>query len=189
MVGEVSGLWKGARKLKDAALAASLAAVIAQAGCSKGTQTIAVTVSPKTAQVQLQSCAQFAYVITPSSDTAGVKWYVNDTLGGNNSIGNIDTTGKYCAPNSSSVSFTVTVKAISNTDTSKFDTATVTVTTGATVTVYPTSTVTIAEGETYQFTDTVTNLPNGNSSTAVDWYVDGVNGGSSTAGTDRKSVV
>lgn len=180
---DVSGLWTKARKLKNAALAACFAAVIAQTGCSKGTTTITVTVSPKTATVNLQSSVQFAYVITPSSDTAGVKWYVNDTLGGNGTIGTIDTTGKYTAPNSSSTSLSVTVKAISNTDTSKFDTATVTVSTGATVTVFPTSTVTIAELETYQFTDTVTNLVNANSPTAVDWYVDGVNGGSNTAGT------
>jgi DNA-binding beta-propeller fold protein YncE len=126
---------------------------------------------------------QFAYSITPTSDTAGVKWYVNDTYGGNATIGTIDTTGKYCGPNSSSTSFTATVKAISVTDTSKFDTATVTVTTGATVTVYPTSTVIIATGETYKFSDTVTNLPNANSPTTVDWYVDGTQGGSSTLGT------
>jgi DNA-binding beta-propeller fold protein YncE len=183
MVGEVSWLWARAKKLRIAGLALLFVAVITQAGCSKGSKTITVTVSPKTATVKLQSTVQFAFVITPSSDTAGVKWYVNDTLGGNGTIGTIDTTGKYTAPISSSSSFSVTVKAISNTDTSKYDTATVTISTGATVTVFPTSTVTIAEGETYQFTDTVTNLVNANSPTTVDWYVDGVNGGSNAAGT------
>jgi len=164
-------------------LPALFLAVGAIVGCSSGTKTITVTISPKTASVKLQACQQFAYSITPSSDTGGVKWYVNDTNGGNATIGTIDTTGKYCAPNSSSTSFTGTVKAISNTDTSKFDTATVTVTTGATVTVYPTITVTIATGETYQFSDTVTNLPNANSPTAVDWYVDSTLGGSNAIGT------
>jgi len=183
MVGEVSGSSARAVKFKVAGLAALFAAIIPLAGCSKGTQAITVTVSPKTATVKLQQCQQFAFVITPSSDTAGVKWYVNDTLGGNGTIGTIDTTGKYCGPNSASASFTVTVKAISNTDTSKNDTGTVTVSTGAVVTVFPTSTVTIAEGETYQFTDKVTNLVNSASPTAVDWYVDGANGGSSANGT------
>ena len=161
---------------------ALLSAGVLQVGCSTSS-TIAVTVSPKTATVKLQSTVQFAYSITPTSNTAGVKWYVNDTLSGNGTIGTIDSTGKYTAPSSSSTSLAVTVKAISNTDTSKYDTATVTVTTGATVTVFPTSVVTIAEGETYQFTDTVTNLVNANSPTTVDWYVDGTIGGSATNGT------
>lgn len=157
-------------------------AALMQSGCGSSSK-VAVTISPKTATVKLQSTVQFAYSITPTSDTAGVKWYVNDTLSGNGTIGTIDTSGKYTAPSSSSTSIAVTIKAISNTDTSKYDTATVTVTTGATVTVFPTSAVTIAEGETYQFTDTVTNLVNANSPTTVDWYVDGTSGGSSTNGT------
>ncbi|MCU1241254.1 MAG: hypothetical protein JWO71_1980 [Candidatus Acidoferrum typicum] len=181
MVGEaLNRSW--ARGEGVAKLALFFCAVISLSGCGGGS-TITVTVSPKTASVRLQSTVQFAYSITPSSDTAGVKWYVNDTLNGNATIGTIDTTGKYTSPTSSSTSLTVSVKAVSNTDTSKYDTATVTVTTGATVTVFPTSTVTIAEGETYQFTDTVTNLVNANSPTTVDWYVDGTNGGSNSNGT------
>ena len=170
----------------SAALVGAILGVWLWAGCGTS-KTISVTVSPKTATVRLESTQQFAYSVTPSSDTAGVKWYVNDTLGGNSTIGTIDTTGKFTAPISSSTSFTVTVKAISNTDTSKYDTATLTVSTGATVTVFPTSTVTIAEGETYQFTDTVTNLVNANSPTTVDWYVDGTNGGSNANGTITSS--
>lgn len=181
MVAEVlSREWTRVEALAGSAV---LLAILTVSGCGSSSSKIAVTVSPKTASVRLQSTAQFAYSITPSSDTAGVKWYVNDTLSGNATIGTIDTTGKYTAPTSSSTSLTVTVKAISNTDTAKYDTATVTVTTGATVTVFPTSTVTIAEGETYQFTDTVTNLVNANSPTTVDWYVDGTNGGSNSNGT------
>jgi len=179
---------RSARKLlgTGAGLHLFLAFAAILGGCGT-TKTISVTISPKTATVKLQSTQQFAYSITPSSDTAGVKWYVNDTLSGNSTIGTIDTTGKYTAPSSSSTSFTLTIKAISNTDTSKYDTATVTVSTGATVTVYPTSTVTIAEGETYQFTDTVTNLVNANSPTTVDWYVDGTNGGTNANGTITSS--
>ena len=174
--------WARSRRCQFAAWSAFLGLMTMQVGCG-GSTTIAVTVSPKTATAKLQSSVQFADSITPTSDTGGVKWYVNDTLGGNATVGTIDTTGKYTAPNASSTSFTVTVKAISNTDTTKYDTATVTISTGATVTVFPTSTVTIAEGQTYQFTDTVTNLVNANSPTAVDWYVDGTNGGSSANGT------
>jgi len=170
------------RQQGGAVLLGAILGLWLSAGCGTS-KTITVTVSPKTATVRLQSTQQYAYSVTPSSDTAGVKWYVNDTLGGNSTIGTIDTTGKFTAPASSSTSFTVTIKAISNTDTSKYDTATLTVTTGATVTVFPTSTVTIAEGETYPFTDTVTNLVNANSPTTVDWYVDGTNGGSNANGT------
>src|SRR5215510_11755937 len=164
------------RQQGRAVLMGAILGVWLGAGCGTS-KTITVTVSPKTSAVRLESTQQFAYSVTPSSDTAGVKWYVNDTLGGNSTI------GTFTAPASSSTSFTVTIKAISNTDTSKYDTATLTVTTGATVTVFPTSTVTIAEGETYQFTDTVTNLVNANSPTTVDWYVDGTNGGSNANGT------
>ena len=182
MLGEEQGQRENSSTKRILWLVLAMLAAWALSGCG-GSTTIAVTVSPKTATVKLQSTVQFAYAITPSSDTGGVKWYVNDTLGGNGTIGTIDTTGKYTAPVSSSTSFTVAIKAISNTDTSKNDAATVTVATGATVTVFPTSTVTIAQGETYQFTDTVTNLVDANSPTAVDWYVDGVNGGASATGT------
>src|ERR1700756_900528 len=183
MFGGVLKQWARSRWCQFTGWSVFLGLVIMQAGCGGGSTTIVVTVSPKTATVKLQSSAQFAYSITPTSDTGGVKWYVNNTLGGNATIGTIDTTGKYTAPNTSATSFTVTVEAISNTDTTKNDTATVTISTGATVTVFPTSAVTIAEGQTYQFTDTVTNLVNANSPTAVDWYVDGTNGGSSANGT------
>jgi DNA-binding beta-propeller fold protein YncE len=187
-VNMAGGVLRSLRKQPGSGLFVTLilASVIVGEGCGSS-KTISVTVSPKTATVKLQSTQQFAYSITPSSDTAGVKWYVNDTLSGNSTIGTIDTTGKYTAPSSSSTSFTVTIKAISNTDTSKYDTATLTVSTGATVTVFPTSTVTIAEGETYQFTDTVTNLVNANSPTTVDWYVDGTNGGTNANGTITSS--
>src|SRR6267378_8467214 len=98
MVGEVfnRGWARGAGVSK---LGLFLCAVISLSGCGGGS-TITVTVSPKTASLRLQSNVQFAYSITPSSDTAGVKWYVNDTLSGNSTIGTIDTTGKYTAPTS-----------------------------------------------------------------------------------------
>src|SRR5690242_2846278 len=97
------------KQLGGAVLVGAILAVMLGVGCGSS-KTISVTISPKTATVKLQSTQQFAYLITPSSDTAGVKWYVNDTLSGNSTIGTIDTTGKYTAPSSSSTSFTVTIK-------------------------------------------------------------------------------
>src|SRR5207249_928226 len=63
-------------------------------------------------------------------------------------------------------------------------TVAVTIIPGATVTVYPTAGVTLSPGETFQFTDTVTNvIDTSNQSTAVYWYVNGVQGGNATTGT------
>src|SRR4030095_13260452 len=103
---------------------------------------------------------------------------------GNATVGTITTQGLYTAPANALNSSSVSVTATSVADTSKTASATVIISSGATVTVFPTSGVTLSPGETYQFTDTVTNvIDNSNESTAVYWYVNDTQGGNSTSGT------
>src|SRR5882724_7775564 len=154
-----------------------------QTGCHGGSSTVAITITPTTATVKLQQTQQFTTVVTGNSDT-NVTWSVNSVTGGNATVGTITTEGLYTAPANALNSSSVAVTATSVADTSKSASATVTISSGATVTVFPTAGVTLSPGETFQFTDTVTNVIDTSSqSTAVYWYVNGVQGGNATTGT------
>jgi hypothetical protein len=141
------------------------------------TAPVSVAVSPKTATVVTGLTQQFTATVTNTSNTA-VTWQVNGVTGGNATVGTISATGLYTAPAAVPATNPVTVKAISQADTTKFDTATVTITAPVSVAVSP-KTATVVTGLTQQFTATVTNTSN----TAVTWQVNGVNGGNATVGT------
>jgi YVTN family beta-propeller protein len=152
-------------------------------GCGGGSNTVAVTITPTTATVKLQATQQFTATVTGNSNT-DVTWSVNSVTGGNATVGTVTTQGLYTAPANALNSSSVSVTATSVADTSKSASATVTISSGATVTVFPTAGVTLSPGETFQFTDTVTNVIDTSSqSTAVYWYVNGVQGGNATTGT------
>jgi len=162
--------------------AAIVGTVIGLSGCHGGTQTVAVTVSPTSATVRLGQAQQFTATVTGKSNT-NVTWTVNGVNGGNTSVGTVSTLGLYTAPANGLNPSSVSVTATSVADTTKSASATVTIDSGATVTVSPTS-ITISAGDCYQFTDTVTNVvSNSTTSTAVNWDVSDVLGGSSTTGT------
>jgi hypothetical protein len=146
---------------------------------TSGAQTVSVSVSPTSASVQTGATQQFTATVTGSSNTA-VNWQVNGVAGGNSTVGTISTSGLYTAPATVPSPAAVTVKAISQADTTKSASATVTVTAPAvvSVSVSPTS-ASVQTGATQQFTATVT----GSSNTAVNWQVNGVAGGNSTVGT------
>lgn len=150
--------------------------------CGGGDEEVEVTISPTTATVALGATVQFNAVVTGDDDTS-VTWSVNDVAGGNSTVGTVSTQGLYTAPSNALNSSSVSVTATSVADTEKSASATVTINSGAKVTVYPTDGVTIGAGETYQFTDTVTNTPDENPSTAVYWFVNDVEGGNSASGT------
>ena len=74
----------------------------------------AVTVSPATANVQEGAKQQFSATVTNSSNMA-VNWEVNGVMGGNSTVGTIDSTGLYTAPlvipNPASVTITAVLQA------------------------------------------------------------------------------
>ncbi|MBI5375464.1 MAG: Ig-like domain-containing protein [Candidatus Schekmanbacteria bacterium] len=82
---------------------------------------VSISVSPVTATVESEGTVQFDATVTGSADTS-VAWSVE----GGSSNGTIDSAGLYTAP-SVIVTTTVTVKAVSNADPSKYAIALVTV--------------------------------------------------------------
>jgi len=146
---------------------------------SGAAQTVAINISPTSANVPTGATQQFTATVTGSANTA-VTWQVNNITGGNATVGTISSSGLYTAP-ASVPAGGVSVKAISQADTTKSASASVTVTPPAVpvvITITPTS-ASLAVSATQQFTATVT----GNANTAVTWQVNNVNGGNATAGT------
>jgi uncharacterized protein (DUF1800 family) len=141
-------------------------------------QTVAVGISPASANVQTGMTRQFTATVTGTANTA-VTWQVNNVPGGDASNGTISNTGLYTAP-ASVPAGGVTVGAISQADNTKSATAAVTVTTAPVVTigVSPAS-ASVQTNATRQFTATVT----GSANTAVTWQVNNVTGGDATNGT------
>ncbi len=155
-----------------------LAAVMV--GCGGGSSsnggTIAVSMSPTSATVQLSHTEQFSATVQNSSNTA-VTWEVNGVAGGSAADGTISSGGLYTAP---AAPVTVTVTAVAQADSSAAASATVTV--SPPVAVSPASAA-VSPNQTQQFTATVTISSN----TAVTWQVNGTAGGNATVGTISSS--
>ncbi len=139
-----------------------LAAGLAATGCGGGSSSISISLSQTTATVRLQQSIQFTASVSGSSST--VDWSVNGlaaatstTPSGNSTVGSVDSTGVYTAPNTLPVAgTTITVTAtVSGTSTSA--NITITLDSGVRVSVTPTS-YTIGTGEQFQLTATVTGL-------------------------------
>jgi len=124
---------------------------------------ITVTVSPKTATVNVGLTRQFVATVDNATDPT-VTWAV---IGGNPN-GSISNTGLYTAPNQVPNPAQVTVRATSNEDPTKYDEAVVTVTTPISVVVSPPA-ATVNVTFSAQFSATVQNSPNQN----VTWAVNG----------------
>jgi len=138
---------------------------------------IAVSVTPPSATVNVNTKQQFSANVTGTTDTS-VLWSVNGVASpGNSTVGFIDTTGLYTAP---ALPINVTVQAASHAMPSVIGSASVTVVNPppVTVTISPTS-ATVKFGGTKQFTATVQNSTN----QSVTWEVNGIVGGNSTVGT------
>ncbi len=134
-------------------------------GCGGGSSsnnnsstTLTITLSPTAVTLTPSQTTQFTATVTNATNTA-VNWQVNGIDGGNTSVGVISSSGLYTAPSSILVASIVTIKAISQQDT--------TVTATSTVTLAPTSTApqapvllsppsaTLASGAQQTFTATV----------------------------------
>lgn len=141
---------------------------------------VSITISPTSASVAGGATQQFTATVTGSTNTA-VTWQVNGATGGDNINGTIDTNGLYKAPNVLPSNTTITITAIAQADTTKTALAVVTLTAPAvTIKLSPTS-ATVAAGATQQFTPTIT--VTGSSNNAVNWSVNGVQGGDAIHGT------
>lgn len=148
---------------------------------------VVVSVSPSSANVQIDTQRQFTATVSGTSNTA-VTWDVNGIVGGNSSVGFIDSiSGLYTAPHAPPSPATVTVRATSASTPTANGTASVTVVNPAppvSITISPTS-ARVRVNRTRQFTATVSNSSN----TSVVWRVNGVTGGNGTVGTISTSGV
>ncbi|MGO8787919.1 MAG: hypothetical protein ACLQVL_11145, partial [Terriglobia bacterium] len=143
-----------------------------------------VTVSPSSTSVQAGASVQFTATVVSSTSTT-ITWTVNNVLGGNSTVGTVNSTGLYVAPASVPNPATVTVRAVSSAESYPYGSAIVQITGPAvspSVTVSPLDPLATA-GSTVQFTATVT----GTTNTAVTWSVNGVAGGNSTVGSISSS--
>jgi hypothetical protein len=140
-----------------------------------------VTITPGSVTLSRGAARQFSATVSGSTDQR-VRWKVNGTRGGDAVHGLISLEGVYIAPTAVPSPPTVTVSAVSLTDSTKSGTATVTVQTGSAVSVVITGSgarVSVPTFGSYLFTAAVT----GASNTAVTWQVNGVTGGSAVTGT------
>jgi hypothetical protein len=139
---------------------------------------VSVAVVPTSATPAVTQAQQFTATVLNTANTA-VTWQVNGVTGGSSSTGVISATGLYTAPATVPPHGTVTVKAVSQADSTKSASALVTITLPQVeVTISPSS-VAVAPGANQQFSAAVANAAN----TAVTWSVNGVIGGSAAAGT------
>jgi hypothetical protein len=140
---------------------------------------VAVTVSPASATVQAGIGTQTLTVAVSNASNTAVTWQVNGVTGGNASIGTVSASGVYTAPTNVPSPATVTVKAVSVADPSRSGSSSLTIAPPITVSVSPSSSSVQAGIGSQTFVATVGNGGN----TGVTWQVNGVAGGSATAGT------
>ena len=138
-------------------------------------KSIGVTVTPPTASISTVQTQAFTATVVNSTHPA-VAWKVDGVQGGSATVGTISAAGLY-TPSPTTAAGTHSITATSVEDPTKSGSATITVKLiGVTVTPAVAS---ISIFQPQQFTATVVNGTN----TTVTWKVDGVQGGSATAGT------
>ena len=172
------------------------------AACHSNAIAVVVSISPNTTSLALQGTTTFFATVTGATDTT-VIWQVNGVTGGNSTCGTITTNGLYTAPNAlpaatacagatssttacnSTVNGTITatsgcvlITAISNQDNKTMGFASVTLVSGVTITVAPSTSATMATSENLKFVATVSGATN----LSVNWFVDGVQGGTMATG-------
>ena len=140
----------------------------------------AVNVTPATATVQKGSTQQFSATVTGTGNPpAGVNW----TITGANNAGTTISSAGLLSIAAAETATSITVKATSTFDNTKFGTATVTVTNTAvtpevqSVSVAP-NTANVQKGNTQQFNATVTVV--GGASQSVNWTITGANNAGTT---------
>jgi len=146
---------------------------------------VSVSLNPPSASVGVDAQRQFSAMVSGNADQS-VTWDVNGSVGGNSTVGFIDSiSGLYTAPAVVPSPATVTVRATSKAVPSAAGSASVTITKPASapappavrVTISPSS-ATVQVGRSEKFTAAVQN----SSVTTVKWMVDGIPGGNATVG-------
>jgi len=145
---------------------------------------VTVSVNPPSASVAVNAKQQFSATVT-GNPSQFVTWDVNGTVGGNSTVGFIDSiSGLYTAPSAAPSPATLTVHATSTAVPSAIGSASVTITNPAppppppvSVAISPTS-ASVQVGRTQRFEATVENTSN----TKVSWLVNGIAGGNTTVG-------
>jgi hypothetical protein len=111
---------------------ATITAISTQDSSKSGTAAVTVTaqsnvsIAPRSAQVQVFHSQQFSATVNGSASTA-VTWAVNGVAGGNLTVGQIDSTGLYVAPNTQPSSSGVIVTVASQADSTQTASAAVTI--------------------------------------------------------------
>jgi Fe-S cluster assembly iron-binding protein IscA len=131
------------------------------------TPSVAVSISPGSAQVNIGAQQQFTATVAGTADNA-VTWSVTGSGCSGAACGTILASGLYTAPSAVPTPPQVTVTAKSVADPSKSGTATVTIGLAISIVVTPAK-ASVVTGAKQQFTATVT----GSSDTAVSWSVTG----------------
>lgn len=143
---------------------------------------LSVTVAPSTATVVVNALQQYMATVTGNPNTS-VNWFVNGVAGGNSTVGTISATGLFQAPAAVPSPAAVTIAAVSQVDNTTSGSAQATIANpSATVTVTVSTNPPVTQvytGTAQPFIATVT----GTSNTAVNWYVEGSQGGNATFGT------
>jgi hypothetical protein len=152
--------------------------------CTDPVTGISIGIAPPTVSVIVATPTQFQVGVSGGTN-GNVTWQVNGMTGGNDTVGRIDSTGKYIAPSAVPSPATVTVGVVPSADPKLSVTSAVTILPPPLVTISPTCTpvapcmLTSGTANKKTFTATVTGAP----TTIVDWQVNGVLGGNGTFGT------
>ncbi len=142
---------------------------------------VSVSIAPATMTVSTGTTQPFAATVNGSGEQT-VQWQVNGLPGGQASIGTIDSSGNYTAPQFVPTPANVVLTAVANADNSKQGNATVTITGAllpAKVFMSPAGTAYVQEGTELKLAGGVT----GPADTEVVWQVNGIANGNSAVGT------
>ena len=138
---------------------------------------VTVSVTPGSWQIFAGATKQFSAVVQNASSTA-VNWQVNTLPGGNPTVGTIDSSGFYTAPNPITSPLTVTVTAVLQIDPTKTGFSSVTIQPDGSLSISPAlSSLTLSQTLQLQVSTP------GFSNTQVTWAVDGIPNGNITVGT------
>ena len=141
---------------------------------------VSVTVSPNSAQPFPGGGVQFNAAVQNSPSTA-VNWQVNQVAGGNSTVGTINPSGYYTAPNAVPSPATVTVSAVLQSNPAQSGSASVTIQSFNAIqslALSPTL-ASVTTSQLLQFQVTTSGITAGD----VNWAVDGSVGGTAAAGT------